>query len=148
MEKADEGAFWREVILLAVGRLIYLVGDVEKPLFLVERLCPKTADDADPAWRKVWLAGEVLLEMGLNRVRDLDPEGELMDRVRDRLVELLRRGRLGPVERVAAGNVLAGSGTPGSGRMPGPPGRADPGVRGSGGRAVSHGERQDERSGC
>ena len=37
----DEDTFWREAILLAVGRLVYLGGDVGKPLTLVgvDRLC-------------------------------------------------------------------------------------------------------------
>jgi len=105
-KRADEGAFWREVVLLAVGRLVYLVGDVDKPLGLVGELCPKEAVDAEPAWRKAWLAGEVLLEMGLNRVRDRESGREFMDRVPDRLVALLRLGRLSSVERVEAGNVL------------------------------------------
>ena len=37
---AAYGAFWREVILLAVGRLIHLVGDTDKPLALVGRTLP------------------------------------------------------------------------------------------------------------
>jgi formylglycine-generating enzyme required for sulfatase activity len=109
---ADEGAFWREVILLAVGRLVYMVGDVDKPLNLVRELCPRETVDAESSWRKAWLAGEVLLEMGLNRVRDRDSGRELMDRVPNRLAELLRLGRLGPVERVEAGNVLGKLGDP------------------------------------
>jgi formylglycine-generating enzyme required for sulfatase activity len=111
-KRADEGAFWREVILLAVGRLVYLVGDVDKPLNLVRELCPKETADAESAWRKAWLAGEVLLEMGLNRVRDRESGMELMDRVPNRLTELLRLGRLSPVERVEAGNVLGKLGDP------------------------------------
>ena len=111
-KRADEGAFWREVVLLAVGRLVYLVGDVDKPLGLVGELCPKEAVDAEPAWRKAWLAGEVLLEMGLNRVRDRESGREFMDRIPDRLTDLLRLGRLSPVERVEAGNVLGKLGDP------------------------------------
>ena len=37
---AAAGPFWREVILLAVGRLVYLNGETAKPLALVAELCP------------------------------------------------------------------------------------------------------------
>ncbi|MCP4687366.1 MAG: hypothetical protein GY859_04900, partial [Desulfobacterales bacterium] len=40
VELAGRGPFWREVILLAVGRLVHLNGDIDKPLMLVNELCP------------------------------------------------------------------------------------------------------------
>jgi predicted NACHT family NTPase len=55
---AAEGAIWREVVLLAVGRLVYLSGDIDKPLALVGELCPARAADDETAWRRAWLAGE------------------------------------------------------------------------------------------
>ena len=64
----DDGPFWRQVILLAVGRLVYLSGDTDKPLALVGELCPVTTADDESAWRRVWLAGEVLAEITPNRV--------------------------------------------------------------------------------
>jgi hypothetical protein len=43
---AGQGANWREVILLAVGRLVYLAGDTaDRPLALVHRLCPAQAQE-------------------------------------------------------------------------------------------------------
>ena len=62
-----EGAFWREAVLLAVGRLVYLSGNTDSPLALVGELCPQSARDNDAAWRQAWFAGDVLLEIGLNR---------------------------------------------------------------------------------
>lgn len=108
----EEGAFWREVVLLAVGRLVYLAGDTDKPLALVGELCPQAVVDDEVAWRKAWLAGEVLVEMGLNRVQDSALGRDLAGRVRHRLADLVGRGRLSPVERVAAGDVLARLGDP------------------------------------
>src|SRR5712692_8544548 len=107
-----EGAFWREVILLAVGRLVYLNGDTAKPLALVAELCPAQPVDTDVAWRQAWMAGDVLLEMGRNRVHDSALGRELAERVPKRLADLLRSGHLSPVERTAAGDTLGRLGDP------------------------------------
>jgi formylglycine-generating enzyme required for sulfatase activity len=102
-----EGAFWREVVLLAVGRLVYLSGDTDKPLALVGELCPHRAGEDEIAWRQAWLAGEALVEMGLNRVRDSALGRDQAERVRHRLVDLIQQGRLSSGERAAAGRTLA-----------------------------------------
>lgn len=109
---AEEGAFWRNVILLAVGRLMYLSGDIDKPLALVGELCPQRAIESDVAWRNAWLAGDALVESGINRIRDCNLGVDLIERVSQRLVELLATNRLTPVERVAAGDTLARLGDP------------------------------------
>jgi formylglycine-generating enzyme required for sulfatase activity len=102
-----EGALWREVVLLAVGRLVYLAGDIDKPLALVGELCPVKQVDNETGWRQAWLAGEALVEIGLNRVRDSALGRDLVERVRHRLADLVRQGRLSPVERAASGRALA-----------------------------------------
>lgn len=110
---AGEGSLWREVILLAVGRLVHLTGDRDKPYALVNRLCPVKETDSDTAWNNVWLAGDVLLEMGLAQVAEDDGWGtELVERVRQRLAWLLTLGRLTPRERMAAGDTLGWLGDP------------------------------------
>jgi len=103
---------WRQVILLAVGRLVYLGGDTAKPLALVSELCPRREEDDALAWRRAWLAGEVLLEMGLNRVQEEELGRDLLERVQDRLVALLR----------ASARPHPGGAGPGR-RRPGRPGR-------------------------
>ena len=108
----EEGAFWREVVLLAVGRLVYLAGDMDKPLALVGELCPSRAIDDEVAWRKAWLAGEALVEAGLNRVRESALGRDLAERVSHRLADLVGKGRLSPVERATAGDALARLGDP------------------------------------
>ncbi len=63
-------------------------------------------------WRKVELAGEVLLEIGPNRVERQDKSESLLDRVRKRLTTLVERGLLDPVERAQAGEILGTLGDP------------------------------------
>jgi len=108
----EEGAFWRELVLLAVGRLVYLAGDTDKPLALVGELCPSRALDDEVAWRKAWLAGEALVEAGLNRVRESAMGRDLAERVSHRLADLVGKGRLSPVERAPASRALARLGDP------------------------------------
>ncbi|MEW6668483.1 MAG: SUMF1/EgtB/PvdO family nonheme iron enzyme [Thermodesulfobacteriota bacterium] len=115
---AEQGAFWREVILLAVGRLVYLAGDLSRPLVLVSELCPKGTKQTEVDWRKVWLAGEVLVEIGVQRAKEGSLGRELLGWVPDSLVQLLQAGALTTRERAAAGNTLARLGDP----------RFDPGV--------------------
>ena len=45
--------------------------------------------DDEQAWRKVWLAGDVLLEIGLKRVQTSELGKDLLERIRTRLVQLL-----------------------------------------------------------
>ncbi|MFQ5854811.1 MAG: SUMF1/EgtB/PvdO family nonheme iron enzyme, partial [Anaerolineae bacterium] len=111
---AGQGAFWREVILLAVGRLVHLSGDIDKPLMLVNELCLPTPPDGEDAtgWRNVWLAGQCLLDIGLVRAgrRNLGPE--LIERARRHLTTLVTQERLEPRERAEAGSVLGVIGDP------------------------------------
>jgi formylglycine-generating enzyme required for sulfatase activity len=109
---AGQGAQWREVIRLAVGRLVYLAGDLDKPLALMAELCPSRRQDTDAAWGKAWLAGDVALEMGVGRMADSELGRDLLARVRERLAELVTLGRLSPVERAAAGQTLGRLGDP------------------------------------
>ena len=108
-----QGDFWRIVVLLAAGNLVHSsVPDYEKPTWLAEELCPITKTDNETAWRRAWLGGEVLLEVGLNRVRDTERGRNLLERVRTRLADLLESGALAPRERMDAGDVLGALGDP------------------------------------
>lgn len=110
--KLLEDTFWREAVLLAVGRLVHITEDFAKPLALVGEICPKDVDDSETGWRKVWVAGEILVEIGRHRVEESNLGKDLLDRVHLRLVDLLEKGRLAPKERAAAGNVLSLLGDP------------------------------------
>jgi formylglycine-generating enzyme required for sulfatase activity len=109
---AEQGAQWREAILMAVGRLVYLSGDTDKPLALVGELCPAQPPDDDLSWRKAWLAGDALVEIGANRVGDSALGRDLLARVQQRLVDLLTSRRFAPRERANAGSTLAHLGDP------------------------------------
>jgi len=109
---AEQGALWREVVLLAVGRLVYRDGETAKPLALVGELCPAAAEDDPDSWQKAWLAGDALLEMGLKRAKDSSLGRELLARVQERLAALVSGGKLSPRQRAAAGDTLARLGDP------------------------------------
>ncbi len=110
---ACQESLWREAILLAAGKLVYLHGDLDKPLALVGELCPAYIDEADNlAWRNAWLAGDVLQEIGLQRVSDSRLGCDLLERVRLRLADLLCKGKLAPIERARVGRTLAMLGDP------------------------------------
>ena len=108
---AENSDVWREVILLGVGRLVQF-GDVSRPLVLANELCPVKRQSDHKAWRKAWLAGDVVVEMGLNRAGDSELGKELIERLRMKLAELLKLGELTSVERASAGNTLAKLGDP------------------------------------
>jgi len=77
---------------------------------LVDELCSKTLPMSDAGWRQVWLAGQVLLEIGLPRAQRRDLGSELIERVRQRLTALITHDRLTPRERAEAGSVLSALG--------------------------------------
>ena len=112
---AKQGAYWREAIRLAVGRLVHYNRDIDKSLILVSELCPTgVPDEADESgWRQVGLAGECLLEIGVARAARRHTTGrELVERVPDRLSVAITIDALEPRERVEIGNVLSRIGDP------------------------------------
>ena len=106
------GHFWREVILLAVGYLIFSHSDHYRPLALAGGLCPDSAPNTETGWRRVWLAGEVIGEMGVSRAEKAAGGPRLVNTAREMLKALMEAGALTPTERVAAGNTLAEIGDP------------------------------------
>ncbi|MGD9093809.1 MAG: SUMF1/EgtB/PvdO family nonheme iron enzyme, partial [Anaerolineales bacterium] len=104
---------WREVILLAIGRLVHISGDIYRPLALIGELCPEQFDHTDEKiWRNTWLSGDLLLEIGTNRTEDSVLGVDLLQRVKYRLVVLVTSEYLSPIERARAGNTLAELGDP------------------------------------
>jgi formylglycine-generating enzyme required for sulfatase activity len=95
-----------------VGKLVYLSGDTDKPLALVGELCPAQAKDDAVSWRKVWLAGEALLEIDPNRTADSELGKDLAARVPERLVELITGAKLTVRERATVGDTQARLGAP------------------------------------
>jgi len=111
-ELAQQGTLWRDVILYAVGRLVYVSIDKHKPLALVGELCPERSNDDETSWRLIWLAGDVMQEIGINRVRDSQLGRDLLERVQGRLKSLLEKGKLALRERARAGITLSALGDP------------------------------------
>ena len=107
-----EAAFWRQAVLLAVGRQVHVSGEMARPLALVAELCPAGDPRDERGWRNVWLAGEVLLEAGVERASRSGLGQELLARVRERLTALLEGGHLAARERAEAGDVLGRLGDP------------------------------------
>lgn len=106
-ELADNQLLWRQVILWAVSRRVYIRGSLDGPLALIAELCPSRPLHDEKDWSKVWLAGDILLEVGLNRAERSELGRELLPRVQIRLVELLEGSHLTSRERAEAGNTLA-----------------------------------------
>ncbi|MCG6862373.1 MAG: NACHT domain-containing protein, partial [Chromatiaceae bacterium] len=102
----EEGSVWDEVILFAVGFLVHNQREVERPLSLAHRLCPSQVPSDDLGWRKVWMSGEVLLEIGLSRVCDNKRRAGFLKLVRSRLAAIVERGMLRTRERARVGDVL------------------------------------------
>jgi formylglycine-generating enzyme required for sulfatase activity len=114
---AEQGVFWWEVILLAVGRMIHNQGDIDRPLMLVDELSPANdpqKEDTD-AWRRIWLAGKVLIEIGQDRARRRSIGPTVVERIRRQLTGLIQYGVLEPRERADAAVVLGALGDPRSG---------------------------------
>jgi len=112
-ELAERGANWREALMLATGHLVFNQGQTTLALSAVDSLCP--SDDAPQTeldWQKVWLAGDMLKLIGLERAEATRKGPGLIKRLRQRLVDLIEDGHLPPVERAAAGRTLSVLGDP------------------------------------
>ncbi len=108
----DASAYWREVILLAVGYLVHNNRDVGKPRLLVEELCSEDPPETLEDWRKVRLAWEVLGEIGSNRVQDTEHGQRLLYRVRKQLTAPLEQGLMKVRDRAEVGDLLGELGDP------------------------------------
>jgi len=108
---ADDAPRWREVILLAVGFLLHRQGDTSRPLALAGELCPEQPEDQENAWRRAWLAAEVLAELG-SRTADSQLGLDLRKRVCSRLTDSVTKAKLPAKERGFVGDLLARLGDP------------------------------------
>jgi len=111
----DDETRWREPFLLAVGKTARAENRVDLALGAVDNLCPRDCVEVptdEHAWRSAWLAGEALLEVGVDALRRRDAWRVRLERVAGWLAGLLEAGALTSVERAAAGRVLARLGDP------------------------------------
>lgn len=115
--RAGEGDFWYLAARYGAEELKYNSRSGEKELLdLAYDLCPAAAPASDLHWRAVLWSGQVSALLGTAVIEDdtAKPEGGrvFLSRLRPRLVELMRRSPLRPIERAEAGNVLARLGDP------------------------------------
>ena len=107
--------WWREVILLAVGKVRQ--GGEGQALSALQALVPGTPEEFeqvdDSHWRRAALAGTALLELRLQeRAASDEQTGVLVKRLRRWLLRLVEEGRLPARERAEAGDVLGKLGDP------------------------------------
>jgi formylglycine-generating enzyme required for sulfatase activity len=105
---------WRQAIILGVGHLVYVLGEMDRALALIAELCPDEAPAPNnlKGWQNVWLAGECLLELGTKRAEQRSLGRTLASRVRSRLVHLITHDLLEFGERSEAGSILSALGDP------------------------------------
>ena len=79
----------------------------------MDELCPETRVDVVPNWRNVWLAGQVLVELGREQAERMKIGEKLVQRVRMALTTLVTADPAGigaelePREWANAGNILS-----------------------------------------
>jgi formylglycine-generating enzyme required for sulfatase activity len=106
---------WREPFLLAVGKTGRAENRVAQALAAVDELCPRDCTEPpgeERRWRCAWLAGEALVEIGVERLKQREPWRVRLERVAGWLARLLDAGALELIERASAGRVLARLGDP------------------------------------
>ncbi|MCP4549161.1 MAG: SUMF1/EgtB/PvdO family nonheme iron enzyme [bacterium] len=111
-EQLNQGRHWRKVVLMAVGYFVHRQREHEKPLALVEALCPPGAPRDEESWQRIWLAGDVLIEMGLKRVEETRAGQTRLESTRKLLLDLVDKGALSAAERARAADSLAQLGDP------------------------------------
>ncbi len=111
---AAAGDIWHEVLLLAVGHLVFNLHEVmPRPLDAINLLCKPEMPTTDQGWRSVWWAGEMLHIVGRSAVENDEHLGtSVVPRVIAHLAALVTGGHLTPVERAQAADVLGALGDP------------------------------------
>jgi len=106
---------WREVTLWAAAVEARLRKHKYIAVNVADALCPHDSPAvtvADNEWRCAWLAGEVLLEIGLDAVKAHERYKKVFSRIQSWLIGLVERGALAPAERAAAAQTLGLLGDP------------------------------------
>jgi formylglycine-generating enzyme required for sulfatase activity len=99
----------RETLLAAVSYLVHQQGELEVPLFLAHALCQEAGDGG---WLDLLTAGDILLEMGTLRLRDVPTGNVVLRAIGQRLATLLESGVLAPTDGARVGDTLGQIGDP------------------------------------
>lgn len=110
--RAGEGDFWYLAARYGAEELKYNSRSGEKELLdLAYELCPSVAPASQAQWRAVLWGGQVAALLGPAVIMDdtAKPEGGpvFLERLKPRLLGVMRQRPLRPIERAEAGNVLA-----------------------------------------
>ncbi len=113
----EDPVWWREVVLLALGRMKRSgIGSAVGALAVLQPESPEEeteADLGDVAWRVAGLCGQAVEELGLRDGAAERPHfAAALDRARRWLARLVELGRLPARERLEAGDVLGRLGDP------------------------------------
>ena len=108
----QDGNYWLRTVLLSVGHSVHVDGELDSPLFLLNRLCPEVPGGDERAWRNVWFAGEALAEFGVDQALSDDYGSVVVNRVKQGLVALVEGNHLTPGDRAKAAAVLGRIGDP------------------------------------
>ncbi len=112
-ELAAEGDIWHEVLLLAVGHLVFNLQQVPPAVDAINLLCKASLPTDDAGWRSVWWAGEMMHIVGRSAALQDEHIGrDLVPRVVQQLAALVQGGHLDPRERAQAADVLGELGDP------------------------------------
>ncbi len=108
---AEQGDYWRTVLLLAAEELVHNGGPAGPNSLLRElkEILPSAqpAPGDTPGWQRVWRAGEMLAAAGPERASANEHGQALLKRLQTDLAALLTNGELTPPERAEAGQALA-----------------------------------------
>jgi formylglycine-generating enzyme required for sulfatase activity len=110
---ALQGDSWREVLLLAIGHLVFNQHETSRPLDVIDIISRQGKPTGEAGWRAIWTAGEMLHIVG-RPAAEADPYigHDLVPRVADLLTSLVSEGQLTPVERAQAADMLGLLGDP------------------------------------
>lgn len=111
---AHESDIWHEVLLLAVGHMVFNNKEYQRPLAVVSAMVPDNKMPGDEKdWQAVWWAGEMLTIIGRAYAENDEYIGrKAVPRLLKQLVRLVSEGHLSPIERAKAGDALGKLGDP------------------------------------
>ncbi len=110
--QAENNEHWREVAMLSVGHLAFNMSS-NYPIFdLANMLMSVEHTDELEASRACWWAAEALALVGVNAAERDELGRSVVDKIRNRLVEIIDEGRLAPRELHSAGEALSGINDP------------------------------------
>jgi formylglycine-generating enzyme required for sulfatase activity len=113
VELCSEGDLWHEVLMLAVGHMVFNLEEVTRALDAANLLCPPALPEGEAGWRGVWWASEILRIVGTSATeQDTHVGAPLLPRVIQNLSALVQGGHLAPPERAKAGDALGLLGDP------------------------------------